>query len=127
MDYGEMAKQSVEFLKPLFAAAGGNMVKDGLEAARQKLYEWLKSRFTRPAQSGALQEAVEEPEKDVNWEALLVQVRKALEDDNSFADDLQKLLPEEARRGREVVQQQNLSGGAKGIQNVGEGNTITIN
>ena len=99
MDFSALACSTVEFLKPHLLVAGGKLAADGLSAAREKLFSWLKEKFTRPAQAGALEEATAAPEDATNLEALTLQIRKALEQDETFRRELAALLPKENQPG----------------------------
>jgi hypothetical protein len=89
MDYTEIANQVVEFLKPILAARPGAAAS----APGTALWDWIKSRFTRPAAVEAVREVEQNPADDANWEVLKLQIRKALEDDEVFRKELLKILP----------------------------------
>ena len=89
MDYTEIADQVVELLKPILAASPGAAAS----AAGTALWDWIKSRFTRPAAVEAVREVEQNPAGDANWEVLKLQIRKALEDDEVFRKELLKILP----------------------------------
>jgi len=72
MDYNALAAAAMEFLKPCLLAQGGRLVEDGLSAARKKLFDWLKSKFTSRAQSGALEDAAQSPHDDKVMESLQI-------------------------------------------------------
>ena len=93
MDYAELAGASVSFLKPQLVAAGAKLVDDGLSAARAKLFDWLKGKFTKPAQSGVLEEAVQSPQDAGALETLQLQIRRALEQSEEFRRELLERLP----------------------------------
>jgi hypothetical protein len=95
MDYSELARVTVDFLKPYFVTTGGKLVQDSLNVAREKMFGWLKSRFTKPAQSGALQEAAESPDDTAALEALQLQIRRVLEQQEEFRKELLERLPKE--------------------------------
>ena len=105
------------FLKPHLVAAGARMVDDGLSVARAKFFDWLKGKFTKPAQSGALEEAAQAPQDEGALEALTIQIRRSLEQSEEFRRELQELLP------KGVVQTATVSGsGQVVIQSAGSGN-----
>ena len=92
LDYGALAHQTIEFLKPVLAAAGGKIVKD----KAGEIWEWLKSQFiAKPAAAAALNEVEQTPTNEDNWEALMVQIKKALKEDEGFGKRLVELLPKE--------------------------------
>jgi hypothetical protein len=117
MDYTELARVTVDFLKPYLLAAGGKLVKDSLSAAREKAFNWLKTKFTKPAQSAALEEAAQSPQDAGAMEALQFQIRLALEKQEDFRKELLELLP------KEIVQTANVTGNENvTVQSTGSGN-----
>ena len=85
LDYGVLAHQTIEFLKPVLAAAGGKIVKD----ESGEIWQWLKSHFsTKPAAAVAIHKIEQTPTDGDNWEALTVQIKKALKEDEGFAKRL---------------------------------------
>jgi hypothetical protein len=126
MDYTELARVTVDFLKPYLAAAGGTLVQDSLSAAREQVFGWLKRKFTKPAQTGALEEAAQSPQDAGALEALQLQIRRALEQQEDFRKELLERLPQEVLPPS-LVQTLNQSGeGNLGIQNTGSGNTFNV-
>src|SRR5687768_6895559 len=111
MDYTELARATVEFLKPYFVASGGKLVQDSLSAAREKVFGWLKSKFNKPAQSGALEEAAQAPQDAGALEALQLQIRRALEQHEEFRKELLERLPKEILPPG-ITQTANVSGNA---------------
>ena len=91
IDYGALAHQTVEFMKPFLTAAGEKIAQN----QAGKLWDFLKGRFTKPAASGALQEVEQAPEEEDNWEALKIQLKRALKEDETFRKELVGLLPKE--------------------------------
>jgi hypothetical protein len=125
MDYTELARATVDFLKPYLAAAGGKLVQDGLSAAREKVFGWLRNKFTKPAQSGALEEAVQSPQDASALEALQLQIRRALEQQEEFCKELLERLPKEILPPG-IAQCANVTGTANVvIQSTGSG-TINV-
>ena len=121
MDYTELARATVDFLKPYLAAAGGKLAQDSLSAAREKVFGWLKSKFTKPAQSGALEEAAQAPQDAGALEALQLQIRRALEQQEEFRKELLERLPKEILPPG-LTQTANVSGNANvTIQSAGSG------
>jgi|SRR6266568_2991681 len=121
MDYTELARVTVEFLKPYLVAAGGKLAGDGLSAARERAFGWLKSKFTRPAQTGALEEAAQSPQDAGALEALQIQIRRALEREE-FRQELIERLPKELLPPG-FSQAANVAGNANVIvQSSGKGN-----
>ena len=125
MDYAQLAQNTVEFLKPYLAAGGGLLAKEGLSAAHKALFGWLKGRFTKPAQSAALDEAVQTPKDSGALESLQLQIRRALEQQEDFRKELLERLPNEFHP--QTVQTANVTGDHnKIVQNKGDGNNISI-
>lgn len=124
MDYSQLAHNTIKFLKPWLLAEGGKVAKEGLTAAHEKLFGWLKSRFSTPAQSGALAEAVQSPQDAGALEALQLQIRLALEQQEEFRMELLERLPNEFQQSNQTMNQ--TGDNIKGIQNTGSGNTINI-
>jgi hypothetical protein len=110
LDYGALAHQTIEFLKPVLAAAGGKIVKD----KAGEIWEWLKSQFTKPAAAAALSEVERAPTNEDNWEALMVQIKKALKEDEGFGKRLVELLPKEVTE-RAISQKADITGDANVI------------
>jgi hypothetical protein len=126
MDYTELARATVEFVKPYLAAAGTGLVQDGLGEARRRIIGWLKSKFTKPAQTGALAEAEASPEDAGAIEALQLQLRRLLEQQEALRQELLELLPKELHPPG-TTQTSNQSGDHNvGVQNTGSGNNIHI-
>lgn len=126
MDYTALAMAAVGFLKPHLVAAGGKLLEDGLSATREKLLEWLRSKLTKPAQSGALEEATQAPQDDGALEALQLQIRRLAEQNEEFRRELLEHLPKEVVP-TQYTQTLNVSGtGNVSVQNAGSGNTINI-
>lgn len=117
MDYAKLAAETVGFLKPYIIAAGGKLAKDSLHAAREKVFGWLKSKFTKPVQTAALEEALQSPQDAGAFESLQLQIRLALEKQEDFRKELLELLP------KEIVQTADVTGNANvTIQTTGSGN-----
>jgi hypothetical protein len=97
-EFSELAQQVVEFVKPHVLAAAGKLVADGVSEARQHagaLFGWLKQKLTRPADAGALAGVEQDPTDQANWQDLADQLRKALERDEAFRQELlSRLLPD---------------------------------
>ena len=108
MDYSQLAHNTIEFLKPCLLAEGGKLAKEGLSAAHEKLFGWLKGKFTKPAQSAVLQEAVQTPQDAGALEALQLQIRQALEGQEEFRRELLERLPREFHPG--ITQTANATG-----------------
>ena len=126
IDYSELAQKTVEFLKPSLLAAGGKLAQDGLSAAREKVFGWLKSKFIKPAQSGALEVATQAPHDPDALESLQHQLQRALEQQEEFRQELLALLPKEILPPG-IVQTANVTGdnNLTGL-NTGSGNSINI-
>jgi len=122
MDYPALAQATVDFLKPYLVAAGGKLAQDSLGVAREKVFGWLKSKFTKPAQSGALEEAAQSPQDAGALEALQLQIRRALEQQEEFRKELLEHLPKEVLPPG-ITQTANVTGNANvTIQSAGSGN-----
>jgi len=122
----ELARTTVEFLKPYFLATGGKLAQDGLNAAREKVVGWLKSKFIKPAQSGALNVATQAPDDPEALESLQHQIQRALEQQEDFRKELlahlpKEILPPGVAQTANVTGDNNVAG-----QNVGSGNSIII-
>jgi hypothetical protein len=123
LDYGALAHETIEFLKPVLAAAGGKIVKD----KTGEILEWLKSQFTtKLAAAAALNEVEQRPTNEDNWEALMVQIKKALKEDEGFGKRLVELLPKEVTE-RAISQKADITGNSNiTAQSAGSG-SIHIN
>ena len=125
MDYFQLAHNTMEFLQPYLVTEGGKLAKEGLSAAHERLFGWLKNKFTKPAQSGALEEAVQSPKDAAALEALELQIRRALEQQEEFRKELLQRLPKEFHPT--ISQTANVTGDQnKTVQSTGSGNTISI-
>jgi len=134
MDYTQLAQETVNFLKPYLivgggklVAAGGKLVDDGMNAAREKLLGWLKGKLVKPSQSAALEDAVQTPQDDDAMEALQLQIKLALKNQEEFRKELLEILP------KEIVQTINQTATVTGHANKlgqiggsGSGNSVNI-
>jgi hypothetical protein len=119
MDYTALAHAGVVFLTPYLAKAAGKLVDTGLDAGREQLWNWLKGKFTKPAQSGALQLAAKTPDDAEALDALRYQLERALQQDAAFRKELEELLPREVVK---AAQNMSISGNNNvGVQNAGGG------
>jgi hypothetical protein len=124
MDYAALSQATVAFLTPYFLNATGKLIEGGLDAAREKTVAWLKSKFTKPAQVGALEVAAKAPGDADALEALRHQVERALQHDEAFRKELIEMLPEEAIPP-DIAQNMSISGsGSIGVQSAGSGNIV---
>ena len=101
-DYAELAKNVVEHLKaaaPLIGtgvatgigrAAGGKILQNASD-----VLTWLRGKFTRPADSATLEQIQQDPSNLENWDDLGDRIRRALERDPSFREELMAVLPSE--------------------------------
>jgi len=125
-NYSELAGKTVEFLKPYFVAAGGKLAQDGLNAAREKVFGWLKGKFIKPAQSGALEVATKAPNDPDALESLQHQIQRALEQQEQFRKELLAHLPKEILPPG-IVQTANVTGDNNvTAQSTGSGSSINI-
>jgi hypothetical protein len=97
LDYTQLATQAVDFLRDAVphAAAVASVELTFKEAGERGLLllKLLKGKFTKPAAAGALAEALEAPAVTENWEALRLQILKALKEDEAFRQGLLELFP----------------------------------
>jgi hypothetical protein len=125
-EYNELARATVDFLKPVLIAAGGKLAQDGLNAAREKFFGWLKSKFIKPAQSGALDVAAKAPHDPDALDSLQYQIQRALEQQEDFRKELLAQLPKEILPPG-ISQTANATGDSNVIaQNTGSGSSINI-
>jgi hypothetical protein len=125
-NYSELARNTVEFLKPYFIAAGGKLAQDGLNTAREKVFGWLKSKFIKPAQSAALEVATQAPHDPDALESLQHQIQRALEQQEEFRKELLAHLPKEILPPG-IVQTANVTGDNNvTAQSTGSGSSINI-
>lgn len=95
MDCPELARQTVDALRPCLtsgaaAVAQASTEATGLQAVR--LYEWLKSKLVRPGAAASLADAAEKPTPG-RIDALRAQILMLIEEDASFRRELETLLP----------------------------------
>lgn len=120
LNSAELATATVAFLAPKLAAAGGKLVEDGLTAAREKVWGWLESRFTRPAQSAAVTAAKESPHDTAARQDLQTLLQSALEQQENLRRELLALLPESVKQP--ITQTATVTGNANvTIQSAGSG------
>jgi hypothetical protein len=126
MDLAVIAQATVTFLTPYFSEAAGKCVEDGLGVMRERFVNWLKGKFTKPAQASALEVAARAPGDAEALDALRYQIERALQLDESFRKDLLERLPKEALPPG-IAQGINITGdGNVGIQNTGSGSNIVV-
>jgi hypothetical protein len=96
-DYAQLAAQAVDFLRDYIphAATVASLELVFKEAGERglRLLQLLKNKLTKPAAAGVFQEAVEAPAVPENWEALRLQILKALKEDEAFRRELLELFP----------------------------------
>jgi len=127
MDYAAIAMQVVEFLKPYVISGGGLAAGGALAKAGEECWDWLKARFTKPSQAEAIRDVIQAPSEPLSWEALKIQLQKALKEDKSFRNELLGRLPKEIQN-RFAPQTANANGSGNVIgQAQGENIQITIN
>ena len=123
-DIAQLAQAAVELLKQSWAPAAGGMLATGtLREAGRSLFVWLKEKFTKPAAAGALQEAEASPNNPTKLEALVLQIRSALEDDPGFREELLARVPSALLQNMSVTQ---VGTGNVSSQVSGTGHHITI-
>jgi hypothetical protein len=121
-NYAELANNLVEHLKavgPLLArgigrAAGGKM----FEKATGVL-TWLRGKFTRPADLGALEQIEQDPSNPDNWDDLGDRIRRALERDPDFREEFMAIIPSEFRAPYNIQTAITIGNGNVTIQNQG--------
>ena len=85
----------------------------------------MKTKLTKPAAAGALQEAVGSPGVAENWDALRLQILKALKEDEGFRREFLELLP--AAVSVSARQEANVTGrGNQTVQVAGQGNQTKV-
>ena len=97
-DVMALAAAAVEIVKLGVVAGGGPGAAGAMAQAGKDLWGWLKGVFTKPAQAEAVREAEQAPDDALNWEAVKVQLAKALRDDPAFRDELLGRLPTDVRQ-----------------------------
>lgn len=132
MDYAQLAQQAIDVLKATEAEAVKVLADKAPAAAAAgaaAVWGWLKGKLTKPAAGGALEEAAKEPKVEENWEALRIQIVKAMKEDTTgaFARELAALLPAAGgvaagtRQSARVAGDNNVVG-----QQSGTGNQINV-
>jgi len=124
VNWAELARQAVEFLKPALFYVAGKAAEGALEQPGAEFYHWLKGKLTRPAAVAALAEAGQDPGNQDNLKALAIQLEKTLKEDSAFAAELLRQLPPEALAAAQhaVV----IGDGSKVVQSVGPGAKIDV-
>jgi len=124
MDYMAMATAVIGFLQPYVMSSGAEMAKGALSQAGKEVWVWLKSRFTKPAQQAAVADLEAAPQDAANWEALKLQLLKALRDDEAFRQELLARLPEQVKQS--ITQNANVPGNSNVVVQSAGGGTIHI-
>ena len=99
LELAQLAQQVVDYVKPHLLAAAGNVAVETASQAPARVWSWLKAQLTRPAAVEAIQDAEQRPTDSTNLEALVLQLRKELEHNETFRRDLLAQLPAEMRTG----------------------------
>jgi hypothetical protein len=128
-DYAQLACQAVDFLRNTIphaaTVASLELAFKEAGAGGLRLLQLLKSKLTKPAAAGALEEAVEEPAVAENWEALRLQILKALKEDEGFRREFLELLP--AAAGVSASQSATVAGNANvTVRVAGQGNQTNV-
>ena len=124
-DIVEIARQTVELLKPALLFAAGGVATGAAREAGKALLDWLKTKLTRSAAAAVLDEAISDPSNQTNWEALALQICKLLEQDQTFRRELLERLPREAFATRQTA---SITGDNDDIvQIAGDDNRVNIN
>lgn len=107
MDVVSFAEQVVSFLSPHLVKAGEQTVEkisDALPEAAGKLWQAIVGKFKgRAAAEEAVKDVVAQPQDDDNLAALRKELRKALEDEPAFGDELTRLLRSAGREAGDTI------------------------
>lgn len=128
-DYAQLATQAVDFLRQTVphAATVAGLELTFKEAGERglRLLQLLKAKFTKPAAAGALEEAVPAPAVAENWEALRLQILKAIKEDEAFRKEFLEVFPAaagvSAHQGAVVTGHANVT-----VQIAGQGNQTNV-
>jgi hypothetical protein len=121
MDYTQIANDVIGYLQAL-GPTGADL---GAGVAANALWDWIKSRFKArsPAAAEAVTAVEKTPASGTDWDVLKLQLRKALEEDETLRRELLALLPKEYLP---VIQTAIVSGNENvTIQNAGAGSIIS--
>ncbi len=122
MDYTAFAVAVMTFLQPFVMKGGAEAAKGAMGEAGKEVWGWLKSKFTKPAQQAAVADLEAAPQDEVNWDALKVQLIKALRDDEAFRLELLGQLPKEVQQ--HITQTATVTGNGNVVTQIaGSGNT----
>jgi len=117
---------AVALLAPYLGEAAKSAAKEagkGAASAAGQLLGWLRQKVTGRAKA-ALDDLEAEPGSEVNQQVLGLRLAEIAANDPGFLEELRRLLPAGAEA--KVRQDMTLGAGAAGVQNVGQGNTISI-
>ena len=109
MDSSELAKTVVDFLRPHFTQAAGDLTDDMFAVPRKLLFEWLKERFSKPLQVTALEHLERTPDDEDVADNVASQLQRQLDKDAEFKDGVISRLPMELRKVR-IVQDAGVRG-----------------
>ena len=121
-DITNIVSQAVELLK----SAQNPALDIATGVTAHAIWDWAKSKFKR--RSAATTEAVEAVSKSnatpTDWEALKLQLRKALEDDAPLRKELENLLPKNSGPPADVQNVHQSGVGHKSAQIKGNRNIV---
>jgi hypothetical protein len=109
MDVVSLATQVVSFLSPHLVKAGEKTVgqiSDALPEAAGKVWQAIVGRFKgRAAAEEAVKDVVAQPQDDDSLAALRKELRKVLEAEPTFGDELTRLLSSAEREAGDTITQ----------------------
>jgi hypothetical protein len=126
MDSSELAKTVVDFLRPHFTQAAGDLTDDMFAVPRKLLFEWLKERFSKPLQVTALEHLERTPDDEDVADNVASQLQRQLDKDVEFKDGVIYRLPIELRKER-IVQRAGVRGHGNTVIQLGDGRHATLN
>lgn len=126
MDSSELAKTVVDFVRPHFLLAAGDLTDDLLAVPRKVLFEWLKARFSKPLQVTALEHFERTPDDEDVAENVASQLQRQLDKDAEFKDGIISRLPMELRKER-IIQRAGVTGDGNTVIQLGDGRHATLN
>ena len=126
MDSSELAKTVVDFIRPHFLLAAGDLTDDLLAVPRKVLFEWLKERFSKPLQVTALEHLERTPNDEDVADNVASQLERQLDIDVEFKDGVISRLPMELRKVQ-ITQHAGITGDRNTFIQLGDGRHATLN
>jgi hypothetical protein len=126
MDSSELAKTVVDFIRPHFLLAAGDLTDDFLAVPRKVLFEWLKARFSKPLQVTALEHLERTPNDEDVVDNVASQLQRQLDKDAEFKDGVISRLPMELRKVQ-ITQHAGVTGDRNTFIQLGDGRHATFN